>query len=173
MVVLAAGAAGAAAAGLLDMKGQLVAEGHTVGHIHLSPEEVEKYRRSPLVDHLGHGECTGPKCPLRKLAELLTIGIFFPPNEDNIIKLGAVRFFTNYSNGKVPGVSLPRYRSDNPSDEILGVPRDFEKHIRTWMKEMLPELADCKWNETRICWQVSSSFKPNQELTDIEMMFNS
>lgn len=52
LVVLAAGAS---AASLLDMKGQLVAKGHTVGHIQLSPEEAEKYRDIPLVDHLEHG----------------------------------------------------------------------------------------------------------------------
>lgn len=52
LVVLAAGAA---AAGLLDMKGQLVAKGHTVGHIQLTPEEVEKYKDIPIVDHLEDG----------------------------------------------------------------------------------------------------------------------
>ncbi|KAK4542598.1 hypothetical protein LTR36_006646 [Oleoguttula mirabilis] len=35
-------AAGAATAGLMDMTGQLVAKGHTVGHIQLTPSEVEK-----------------------------------------------------------------------------------------------------------------------------------
>lgn len=52
LVVLAAGAS---AAGILDMKGQLIAKGHTVGHIQLSPEEAERYRGMPLVDHLEHG----------------------------------------------------------------------------------------------------------------------
>jgi sarcosine oxidase/L-pipecolate oxidase len=48
-------AAGAAAASLLDMKGQLVAKGHTVGHIQLTPEEVERYKNIPIVDHLEGG----------------------------------------------------------------------------------------------------------------------
>lgn len=48
-------AAGAATASLLDMKGQLVAKGHTVGHLQLTPEEVEKYKDIPVVDHLEGG----------------------------------------------------------------------------------------------------------------------
>lgn len=48
-------AAGAATASLLDMKGQLVAKGHTVGHLLLTPEEVEKYKDIPIVDHLEGG----------------------------------------------------------------------------------------------------------------------
>lgn len=49
-------AAGAAAASILDMKSQLVAKGHTVGHIQLEPDEVEKYASMPIVDHLEGGK---------------------------------------------------------------------------------------------------------------------
>lgn len=49
-------AAGAAAASILDMKDQLVAKGHTVGHIQLNPDEVERYASMPVVDHLEGGE---------------------------------------------------------------------------------------------------------------------
>lgn len=48
-------AAGAAAGSLLDLKGQIVAKGHTIGHIQLSPEEVEKYKDMPIIDHLEGG----------------------------------------------------------------------------------------------------------------------
>ena len=49
-------ATGAAAAGLVDLEGQIEANGHTVGHIQLTPEEVEKYKNMPIVDHLEGGE---------------------------------------------------------------------------------------------------------------------
>lgn len=49
-------ATGAAAGSILDMKGQLVAKGHTVGHIQLSPDEVKKYASMPIVDHLEGGK---------------------------------------------------------------------------------------------------------------------
>lgn len=64
LVVLAAGAA---AAGLLDMKGQLVAKGHTVGHIQLSPHEVEKYKDILIFDHLEQG---GPSTLLEEAVQL-------------------------------------------------------------------------------------------------------
>ncbi len=60
-------AAGAAAAGLLDMKGQLVAKGHTVGHIQLSAEEVEKYKDIPIFDHLEQGK---PIMPFEEAVKL-------------------------------------------------------------------------------------------------------
>jgi sarcosine oxidase / L-pipecolate oxidase len=49
-------AAGAAAGSLLDLKGQIVAKGHTIGHIQLTREEVEKYKNMPIIDHLEGGK---------------------------------------------------------------------------------------------------------------------
>ncbi|RDW85812.1 hypothetical protein BP5796_04137 [Coleophoma crateriformis] len=86
-------ATGAAAAGLLDMKGQLVAEGYTVGYVQLTPDEVERYKNIPIVDHLDND--TDYKYCI--------YGIMFPPNEDGIIKFGTVRFCTNL-NCSIPGV---------------------------------------------------------------------
>ncbi|OKL58134.1 hypothetical protein UA08_06584 [Talaromyces atroroseus] len=122
-------AAGAAAGSLLDLQGQIVAKGHTVGHIQLSPEEVGKYKDMPIIDHLEGG-------------------ILFPPQEDGIMKIGAIHFVTNFAKPN-SGVSLPRYRSDNPRD---GVPAKIEARLRKWMRECVPELADREWVETRICW---------------------
>lgn len=74
-------------------------------------------------------------------------GIFFPPQEDGIIKIGAVNFVTNFDS--VTGVSSARYRSDHPKD---GIPKPIELHLRKWLKEIVPDLADREWFETRICW---------------------
>ena len=120
-------AAGAAAATLLDLKGQLVAKGHTVGHIKCTPEEVKKYQKMPIISHLEGG-------------------LLFPPQEDGIIKLGAMDFVTNFAGRNV---SLPRYRSDNQGD---GVPKPIEDKMRRWLSECVPALADREWFETRICW---------------------
>jgi sarcosine oxidase / L-pipecolate oxidase len=51
-VVLAAGAYSPA---LLDLKGQLIAKGHSVGHIKLTKEEAKKYADMPLVAHMTGG----------------------------------------------------------------------------------------------------------------------
>ncbi|KAL3462387.1 FAD dependent oxidoreductase [Aspergillus heterothallicus] len=122
-------AAGAAAGSLLDLKGQIVAKGHTVGHIQLTPAEVEKYKSIPILDHLEGG-------------------IIFPPQEDGIMKIGAIHFVTNYAKS-LNGKSLPRYRSDNPKD---GIPAIIEARLRKWMETCLPDLAHREWVETRICW---------------------
>ena len=120
-------AAGAAAATLLDLKGQIVAKGHTVGHIRCTPEEVVKYRNLPLLAHLEGG-------------------LLFPPNEDGITKFSAMEFVTNYAG---TDLSLPRHRSDWPSD---GVPKVIETRMRDWLRDCIPNLADREWFETRLCW---------------------
>ncbi|KAI7554521.1 hypothetical protein KC331_g489 [Hortaea werneckii] len=123
-------AAGAAAGHILDMEGQLVAKGHTVGHIQLSPEEVEKYRNVPIIDHFEGG-------------------IMFPPQADGIIKIGAVQFVTNRDPNHRGSPSLPRYRCDHPLDTV---PKPVEDRIRAWVRQLTPELAQRLWFETRICW---------------------
>lgn len=123
-------AAGANAATILDLKGQLVAKGHGVGHIQLTPEEVKKYGSMPIVTHMEGG-------------------LIFPPQEDGILKVGAQHFLTNYASSDV---SIPRYRSDNTSDVALGIPAPIDKHLRRFISECLPELAEREWSETRICW---------------------
>ncbi|KAF2634652.1 FAD dependent oxidoreductase [Massarina eburnea CBS 473.64] len=123
--------AGAAAATLLDMQGQLVAKGHTVGHIQCSPAEAKKYEKMPIVGHLEGG-------------------LLFPPQEDGIFKFSAMDFVTNYEGRSV---SLPRYREDNKGD---GVPEPIEKKMRKWLKECFPELADREWFETRLCWDADT-----------------
>ena len=70
------------------------------------------------------------------------------------MKIAAVHFVTNYAPSHSQ-MSLPRYRSDNPTD---GIPAKVEAQLRNWMKEFVPELADREWAETRICWYVSLLF---------------
>jgi sarcosine oxidase / L-pipecolate oxidase len=127
MVVLSAGAVSPE---LVDLKGQMQAKGHVVGHIQLAPEEVEQYKSMKIVDHFEQG-------------------IIFPPNRDGIIKVATVNFVTNFENPKQKGLSLARFREDYPSD---GIPEKIEKEIRDWMRQFIPTLADRPWIQTRICW---------------------
>lgn len=128
-------AAGAAAGTLLSMEGQLVAKGHVVGHIQLAPQEADAYRNNPIVDHFEGG-------------------MMFPPQDDNIVKVAACQWVTNYD-GKRDGcgVSLPRYRCDNPGD---GVPRLIEEQMRKWVRQLAPELADRAWSERYMCWDADT-----------------
>lgn len=125
-------AAGAASGGILDMKGQLTAKGHTVGHIQLSTSEVEKYAGMPMVDHFEGG-------------------LMFPPQEDGIIKLGACQFATNFVDKSGP--SLPRYRCDNPRDPV---PQPVEDCMRNFVRQLAPELADREWSNRWICWDADT-----------------
>jgi len=127
--------AGAGSAELLDCQGQLQAKGHVVGHIQLEPEEIEKYRTIKIVDHFEEG-------------------IIFPPNRDGVVKVATVNFVTNKQNRKIPGLSLPRYRADNPDD---GIPHRIEKEIRSWLRGFVPSLANRPWVETRICWDTDTA----------------
>ncbi|TPX13080.1 uncharacterized protein E0L32_006506 [Thyridium curvatum] len=126
--------AGATSARLLDFEGQLQAKGHVVGHIQLTPEETKKYADLKIVDHFEQG-------------------ILFPPNRDGIVKVATVNFVTNHESQKAPGLSLPRFRQDNPRDDI---PRKIEGEIRSWLREFVPDLADRPWAETRICWDTDT-----------------
>lgn len=125
-------AAGAAAGSILDLKGQLTAKGHTVGHIQLTSSEVEKYKSMPMVDHFEGG-------------------LMFPPQEDGIIKLGACQFATNFVDKSGP--SLPRYRCDNPRDPI---PKPVEHCMRNFVRQLAPELADREWSNRWICWDADT-----------------
>ncbi|KAL3438893.1 FAD dependent oxidoreductase [Aspergillus tetrazonus] len=138
-------AAGAAAGSLLDLENQIVAKGHVVGHIQLTPDEVEEYKDMPILDHLEGGTSTA--AVYQESANKL-LGILFPPQEDGIMKIGAVHFVTNYAK-TFNGISLPRYRSDNPKD---GIPAVVEARLRKWMETCVPKLAHREWIETRICW---------------------
>jgi sarcosine oxidase / L-pipecolate oxidase len=93
----------------------------------MTPAELKKYANMPIVDHLEGG-------------------LVFPPQKDGLFKIGACHFVTNFAGRNV---SLPRYRSDNPTD---GIPKPIETILRNWMREFVPELADREWCETRICW---------------------
>ena len=45
-------AAGAATGSSLDLENQIVAKGHVVGHIQLTPDEVEEFIDMPILDHM-------------------------------------------------------------------------------------------------------------------------
>lgn len=76
-------------------------------------------------------------------------GILFPPDENNLLKLCSCRFITNYYNSFVPGASIGHSHGDYPED---GVPRQIEEEMRSFVRDMIPELADRPWVSTRMCW---------------------
>jgi len=55
------------------------------------------------------------------------------------------------TNFRKTDVSLPRFREDHPADDV---PDAIQKRLRNWLREIVPELAEKPWSETRICWYV-------------------
>ncbi|KAJ6070525.1 FAD dependent oxidoreductase [Penicillium canescens] len=121
---------GANTATLVDAKDEIVARSHCVGVIQLTPEECEKYKNIPIVDDFEQG-------------------ILFPPNENGLLKICSCRFITNYYNSFTPGASIGHSHADYPED---GVPRQIEEEMRSFVRDMIPDLADRPWVSTRMCW---------------------
>lgn len=69
-------------------------------------------------------------------------GILFPADENGLLKLCSCRFITNYFNSHVPGASLGHSLQKHPGD---GVPRQIEEEMRSFVRDMIPELADRPW----------------------------
>jgi sarcosine oxidase/L-pipecolate oxidase len=76
-------------------------------------------------------------------------GILFPPDENGLLKICSCRFITNYYNSFIPGASIGHSHEDYPED---GVPRKIEEEMRSFVRDMIPELADREWTSTRMCW---------------------
>ncbi|OJJ62980.1 hypothetical protein ASPSYDRAFT_55693 [Aspergillus sydowii CBS 593.65] len=121
---------GANTAALVEAKDEIIARSHCVGVIQLTLEEAEKYKGLPIVDDFEQG-------------------ILFPPDENGLLKLCSCRFITNYYNSHITGASLGHSHADYPED---GVPRQIEEEMRSFVRDMIPELADREWVSTRMCW---------------------
>ncbi|KAK3185733.1 hypothetical protein K4F52_005598 [Lecanicillium sp. MT-2017a] len=121
---------GANTAALVEAKNEIVARSHCVGIIQLMREEAEKYKDLPIVDDFEQG-------------------ILFPPDENGLLKICSCRFITNYYTSHVHGASLGHSFGDHPED---GVPRIIEEEMRSFVRDMIPELADRPWASTRMCW---------------------
>ncbi|KAH9886133.1 FAD dependent oxidoreductase [Xylariomycetidae sp. FL2044] len=123
-------ASGANTATLVEAKQEVVAQNSTIAVIKLEPHEVEKYRNIPIIDDFEQA-------------------IIFPPDESGLIKLCSCRPTTNFKNKFVPGASITHSLGDYPYD---GCPKEIEAEIRTFVREMLPELADRPFVHTKMCW---------------------
>lgn len=141
-------ASGANTATLVDAKKEVVAQCSVICVMKLEPHEVEKYRNIPIIDDFEQGMVIYQASELEAITQLL-IGIIFPPDENGLIKLCSCRCLTNYKNKFVPGASLLHSLGDYPYD---GCPKEIEDEMRTFVREMIPELADRPFISTKLCW---------------------
>jgi sarcosine oxidase/L-pipecolate oxidase len=129
-------ATGAWTPSLLDVKGHLVAKGHSVAHIQLTPAETEHYTALPIMDNL-------------------ELGYFFPPTNDGIFKMAHSQFITN-TQVTQSGItsSIPHTFVQSPAD---GLPLEIEAQMRRNLRRVLPELADRPFCYTRLCWDADTA----------------
>ncbi|KAK6386000.1 hypothetical protein LTS17_001574 [Exophiala oligosperma] len=122
---------GARTACLIDMEGQLSALGHTVCYIQLAREEADRYRHIPIIADIGEAAV-------------------FAPDENNVIKIASSIFVTNFKYSPVSGVSLPGDLVERT------VPAVLQNRLRGWLRQVLPELADRPWSDSKLCWDTDT-----------------
>ncbi|KAL5483192.1 hypothetical protein ACEPAI_8421 [Sanghuangporus weigelae] len=147
IVILAIGCWTASTFPELKLGRRALATGQATVTVQLTPEEGERYRKMPVILDLGP---SGFYC--------------FPPNEDNLIKMGShVGGVTNM----VPiadaptvdvissGISSPRTTLSHGVDG-LKVPKSEARFVRECFGKVFPELGEKPFNSTRLCWYTDS-----------------
>ncbi|KAL5504668.1 hypothetical protein ACEPAH_7331 [Sanghuangporus vaninii] len=147
IVILAIGSWTASTFPELKLGRRALATGQATVTVQLTPEEGERYRKVPVILDLGP---SGFYC--------------FPPNEDNLIKMGShVGGVTNM----VPivnaptvdvissGISSPRTTLSHGVDG-LKVPKSEARFIRECFRKVFPELGEKPFSSTRLCWYTDS-----------------
>ncbi|PLB47791.1 sarcosine oxidase [Aspergillus steynii IBT 23096] len=132
-------ASGANTATLVDVGEEVTAACSAVVVIKLEPHEIEKYR-IPIIDNMEQG-------------------IIFPPDEDGFVEICSCRGITNYQNSILPRQSILHSVGNYPED---GCPKEIESELRTFVREMMPELAHRPFVSTELCWDAfapDSSFR--------------
>lgn len=122
---------------LIDLQGQMIAKGHGVAHIQLTPEEQKHYSTMPIMDNL-------------------ELGYFFPPQADGVFKMAHSQFIINLQTDSTSGIttSIPHTFHQSPSD---GLPLEIEAQMRRNLRRVLPELADRSFSFTRLCWDADTA----------------
>ncbi|QPG76696.1 hypothetical protein FOA43_004090 [Brettanomyces nanus] len=124
--------AGANSYKFLDYKGQLLAKCWTVGHIKLKKEELEALKGCPVVLNLDKG-------------------FFFEPDEFGDLKFcNEFPGYINLKNHKMSEgkISVPVYKDK--------IPKEAETLMRDFLSDVLPSIANRKFNVAKICWCTDS-----------------
>lgn len=137
-------AAGAWTPSLIDVQGQLIAKGHSVAHIQLTPTEQQHYQSMPVLDNL-------------------ELDYFFPPGPDGVFKMAHSKFLTNTQktdhhsgnseDSEETAISTPHTFHDHPQDDL---PPTIEASMRRNLARVFPSLASRPFSYTRLCWDADT-----------------
>ncbi|KAK5045934.1 hypothetical protein LTR84_008720 [Exophiala bonariae] len=132
-------AAGAWAASLVPMYNSTLSTGQVLAYLHLSPDEMAKYRQLPIYINFATGWFN------------------FPPHQDtSLLKMAVHGWGYERSPNEVERQILSSDVSTPPlavsNDRKNYIPLDGERRLRDGLKELLPELADRPFERTAVCW---------------------
>ncbi|KAJ4247828.1 hypothetical protein NW762_013037 [Fusarium torreyae] len=121
--------AGASAELFLDFENQIRPTAWTLGHIQMTPEEAKLYKNLPVLFNINKG-------------------FFMEPDED-LHQLKMCDEHPGYCNWETkPGSKMP---TSIPFAKHQ-VPVESERHMRDFLKDIMPQLADRSLVHARICW---------------------
>ncbi|KAM5349736.1 hypothetical protein ACJ41O_006241 [Fusarium nematophilum] len=140
-------ATGANTATLVEAQKEVEAQCSAICVLQLRPDEIAKYKDMPVISNLEQGMFAFSR-PI-ELGPNKATGIIFPPVEDGLVKLISCRAITNYKNKILPGTSILHSTGDYPFD---GSPQEIEDEVRSFVRDTVPELADCPFISTKLCW---------------------
>ncbi|KAJ5286965.1 hypothetical protein N7478_002651 [Penicillium angulare] len=131
-------AAGAWSPKLIDLEGLVSSSAIEVAWLKLTDNEVKQWSKMSITTNLSTGFNIFPpykgeiKCLRRSAGYKNTVSIPHPENPSKIIQ-----------------TSLPRTIVTNPTDMI---PAEAEAALRENLREIMPQLADRKFDRTKLCW---------------------
>ena len=120
---------------------RLLATGHAIANVQLSPDEANQYANIPVWN-------------------LIDTGFYaFPPNKDGIVKLA--KHDLGYVNlqqvqacdGTSAELGVPRTKM-TPGAEDGALPKEALKELRDQLARVFPKLAKKDFINTRLCWYV-------------------
>ncbi|KAK3994589.1 putative fructosyl amino acid protein [Cladorrhinum sp. PSN332] len=136
-------AAGAWTGILVDLQGQAIATGQTLGYVDITEEEQERLGKMPVILNL-------------------TTGLFIIPPVNGVLKVA--RHAYGYVNPvELPVPPLPVSPDSTPAitvsiprtsyaDLNLSIPLEGAADLRVALREMVPELGERPFVKTRLCW---------------------
>ncbi|KAI9709725.1 MAG: hypothetical protein M1820_003127 [Bogoriella megaspora] len=133
-------AMGAWSGKFVDLRGVASATGQVLAYIDLSQEEQERYRKSPVLMNMSRGMFVVPCSQGHLKVARHAYGYVNPVR---------IRHPDPLRRGEEITVSLPRTKMDDPE---LWIPDEGRKACREALREMVPDLGERPFSQTRICW---------------------
>ena len=132
-------AAGAWASGLAPFHGSVLSTAQAVGYMHLTDEEMERYKDLPICINFSTGWFNFPPHKESRMLKMAIHGWGYtrsPSAEDK----AAIK-----ADVSSPPLKPPRERRNY-------VPADAERRLKEGLREILPELADRPFERVALCW---------------------